>query len=1073
MFPNFGLQRCWKMLDCFTHDCRLSDRNMRFLPQLISGKQSLYKPPYRRCRAGKRVRERASKSFLSISKIDNLPRQDSASYLHKLKSKVDHSTITNHNFAVNHQNLRTLPRTNKILQPSKCIKFANVNPRSVKNKTADIVDHVIGNNIDVCVITETWMKERDTVASTGLSVNGYCFKHVPRQSDRQGGGTGLLYRNTLKAKLICGGEKKSFEYSEWNINISNRNVKVTAIYRPPYSVTHPISSAMFFEEFSLYLENIVMCSEILLIAGDFNFHLDNQQDNDTKRFQNILHTFGLTQHVSVPTHRSGHILDLVITRSSNDLIVDTPQAGLAISDHFFIECKLSLPRPPLKVAKLQFRNFKRIDLAAFKEDIRSLDLVNSSQVSLDDLATHYHQSLLDILDKHAPCKTKVMVIRPKVPWFTNDLKELKALRRKFEKKSLKSSNPLDKQTYNTVRNKYSVLLNKAREIYYTELIDKCAGDTRKLFRVVNSMCKESVDMDLPPHTDTCKLANDFGEFFIKKVDMIKDKIAGIITDDPVVETSSCNVKFADFPDFSVDDISTIISKSSNATCALDPIPSWLTKECCEVLSPVITRLINQSLQEGIVPDTWKTALVVPLLKKAGLDATFNNYRPVSNLSFISKILEKAVATQLLAHCTNNAPLPVNQSSYRQYHSTETALLKVQSDILMNMDKQEITLLVMLDLSAAFDTVDHTLLTDILEKDFGVTDIAKSWLESYLSNRKQRIVIKDSVSDNFDLNCGVPQGSCLGPILFLLYASRLFQVIAKHLPAAHGYADDTQLYLSFKPDSLLSGEKAVQDMENCISDVRSWMFSNELMINDTKTEFIIIGSRQQLLKVNISSVKVGGADISPVKCVRNLGAWFDCTMSMDTHINKICSKAFRGLYNIRQIRKFLTPSSTKTLVHAFVTSHLDYCNSLLFGLPNYQYDRLQKVLNAAARVIFLIPKFHHITPTLIYLHWLPIKFRIQFKILLLVYKCLHNKAPKYLSDLIIIKTPGRYNLRKNQQTHLMVPQTNRISFGDRSFACAGPMLWNLLPMELKQVTSIDVFKANLKTHLFKKAYQDNP
>ncbi|KAK3699222.1 hypothetical protein QZH41_002092 [Actinostola sp. cb2023] len=342
----------------------------------------------------------------------------------------------------------------------------------------------------------------------------------------------------------------------------------------------------------------------------------------------------------------------------------------------------------------------------------------------------------------------------------------------------------------------------------------------------------------------------------------------------------------------------------------------------------------------------------------------------------------------------------------------TALLRVQSDIFMSMDRQEITLLVLLDLSAAFDTIDHEIMLEVLQSDFGVIGDALKWMKSFLSGRKQHVVINDQSSKAFNMDCGVPQGSCLGPVLFLLYAARLFEVVKKHLPSVHGYADDSQLYFSFRPDSLASQDQAVQVVENCIADMRAWLVHNKLMFNDKKTEFLIIGSRQQLAKVSIKSIQIGDSDIPPVKSLRNLGSWFDNRMTMGTHVGKVCSKAFRGLYNIRQIRKFLSADSTKTLVHAFVTSHVDYCNSLLSGLPQYQYDRIQKVFNAAARVTCLTPRYDHITPVLFHLHWLPVKYRVDFKLALLVYKAFHGMAPEYICELLQLKPPSRHSLRSD-------------------------------------------------------------
>ena len=190
------------------------------------------------------------------------------------------------------------------------------------------------------------------------------------------------------------------------------------------------------------------------------------------------------------------------------------------------------------------------------------------------------------------------------------------------------------------------------------------------------------------------------------------------------------------------------------------------------------------------------------------------------------------------------------------------------------------------------------------------------------------------------------------------------------------------------------------------------------------------------------------------------------MRMNVHIGKICSKAFRGLYNIRQIRKFLTVQSTKTLIHAFVSLHLDNCNALLFGLPKYQLDRLQKVQNAAARVTFLIAKFDYITPALIDLHWLPVTFRVQLILLLFIYKSLHNQSPSYITDLLSVKPAANYALRSSAKSLLFVPKVNCSTLGDRAFAHAAPVLWNSLPLTIRTSSSLAIFKKHFKTFLFK-------
>ena len=252
---------------------------------------------------------------------------------------------------------------------------------------------------------------------------------------------------------------------------------------------------------------------------------------------------------------------------------------------------------------------------------------------------------------------------------------------------------------------------------------------------------------------------------------------------------------------------------------------------CKVLLPVLTNIINTSLQSGHFPELWKKALVFPLLKKPGLDLLFKKFRLVSNLPFVSKLIERAAFNQIHGHMVSNNLYPDAQSAYRRNHSTETALLKVMNDILLNMNKQHVTLLVLLDLSAAFDTVDHSILLKRLSSKLCLNGTALDWFRSYLSGRSQRVCVRGSVSEKFDLRHGVPQGSCLGPLLFTVYASALFDVVRKHLPTVHCYADDSQLYILCSPKEPSGQADAVAAIEHRTQDIRQWMSQDKLLMND--------------------------------------------------------------------------------------------------------------------------------------------------------------------------------------------------------------------------------------------------
>ena len=267
-----------------------------------------------------------------------------------------------------------------------------------------------------------------------------------------------------------------------------------------------------------------------------------------------------------------------------------------------------------------------------------------------------------------------------------------------------------------------------------------------------------------------------------------------------------------------------------------------------------------------------------------------------------------------------------------------------------MNSQQVTLLILLDLSAAFDTVDHSILLDRLTKIVGLQGKAHDWFRSYLSGRSQRVVIDGSISKEFSLDCGVPQGSCLGPLLFVIYTSFLFRIIERHLPQVHSYADDSQLYLSFRPGDDDAQDVAHRAMEACIKDIRKWMIDGRLLLNDTKTEFLAIGTRQQLSKLRSSSIEVGNQKIDRSSSVRNLGVMLDESLEMNSHINQICKTSFYHIHNIRRISKYLSKECRQSLVHAYVTSRLDYCNSILYGLPKYQLSKLQRIQNMAARLI---------------------------------------------------------------------------------------------------------------------------
>ena len=527
---------------------------------------------------------------------------------------------------------------------------------------------------------------------------------------------------------------------------------------------------------------------------------------------------------------------------------------------------------------------------------------------------------------------------------------------------------------------------------------------------MRSALHSSPEAVLPSHESKKGLADQFVTFFSDKIAKIRNSFSSsdslTLPPPPDVPNFSC------FKQVSQEEIRKIIMKSPTKSCLLDPWPTFLVKECIDILLPSITRLVNCSLSEGVVPDEFKKAILTPLIKKSSLPPNdLKNYRPVSGLGFISKLVERVVASQLNDHVSLNGLENVRQSAYKLGHSTESALLSIKNDVHLAFAKGEATAVVLLDQSAVFDTIDHDTLLNSLSSWFGVSGVVLDWFKSYFSDRVQCIKIGSILSDAKKLLYGVPQGSVLGPILFSLYTTPLSKVIRNHPGISFQfYADDTQLYVHLTHKNVAS---ALDKLSHCLEDVKRWLYTNKLKLNPDKTEFIVFGSKSQREKLNQSfPVNILGNLISPIDAVRNLGVWFDSDFSFSCHVMKVCKACFAHVRDLKRLRGHLTHEAALMAANALVGSRLDYCNSLFRGLSVLDLRKLQCVQNSLARIVANTTKYSHITPVRKALHWLPIKYRSIFKTAMLVYKFLHSGNPKYFEPFL---TPrhSAYNTCRSQ------------------------------------------------------------
>ena len=526
---------------------------------------------------------------------------------------------------------------------------------------------------------------------------------------------------------------------------------------------------------------------------------------------------------------------------------------------------------------------------------------------------------------------------------------------------------------------------------------------------------------------------------------------------------------------SLEEVKKLIINSPTKSCVLDPFPTFLIKECVDILLPSITKIINLSLSEGVFPSSFKHAIVTPLLKKSTLSRNeLKNYRPVSGLCFLSKLLERAVATRMKFHLELNNLGEIFQSAYKSGHSTETALLCIKNHVHLAQSQGKATALILLDLSAAFDIIHHSSLCACLSKWFGFSGKALSWFRSYLTGRSQVVKVGESFSDPIDVTFGVPQGSVLGPILFSLYTVPLSKIISKYENIKfHFYADDTQLYFHLSPNST---REEFLSLQSCLLDIKNWMNSSKLKLNPDKTEFIVFGNDAQREKLSSCfPIDILGNDLHPSNKVKNLGVIFDSNFDFSPHVSSVCQKCFCGIKDLGRIRRFLTKDVAICVANALVSSRLDYCNSLFRSLSTRELHRLQCLQNSIARIVARSTKFSHITPVLRDLHWLPVKFRSMFKTATLVYKFLNTGQPKYFAPYLNLYS-STFSSRRSvpSKKFLSKPSFDTKIYKSKkdfnnSFAFDAPNLWNGLPDYVRVAPTLGTFRNKLKTYLFEIAF----
>lgn len=926
------------------------------------------------------------------------------------------------------------------------LKLGHLNIRSLSANLINFKDEFLNSPFDVIALTETWLTNEVNVDNYRLTGYNFFFKN----RIGRGGGVALFVKNSFKC-IILDVQVRELEQLWLSLSVGGTKYAIGVIYKPPcYNVNS------FLIEFEDVVNILSSQYNHVIITGDFNINMLQVDRPEVNRFYNILESYDLMQIINKPTHYSQKgctLIDLIICSTSLNIIDSSVSEAPFIADHCLISCStgnvVSAKEPIFRT----FRDFKNFNYSNFLDDLNTTPFWQIYEIiDIDDKVNFFSREILNLFDVHAPLKT-VRITKKKAPWLTDVIKIMMKFKDRALLRYKKSKNPAHWDYYKHLRNHLKTAISNEKKAYLNfTLRNKNNNDKWKCFRDMN-IYNKSTTFDLPSDLGN---ANDINEYFISSSQTINE------ADEETLSYLTDNVKF-NAPQFNFSPVSeelvhkTLLSVTSKSIGS-DIISITMLLYCCPIILPYLTHIINFCILSNVFPSSWKLAHVLPL-PKINNPSELKDLRPISILPVLSKILEKILNSQIKTYLKNFDLLPQNQSGFRTNHSCVTALLKVMDDILLEADKDKLTILVLLDYSKAFDRISHDLLLAMLHY-LGFSNNAAALMKNYLTNRQQKVKIGTIYSDSLDVISGVPQGSILGPLLFTLYTSDFKNSL--QYCCSHFYADDTQIYYSFEKSNCHDASAKVnQDLQALISISEKFCLS----VNPAKSKVMLLG-RKASCAANAGTINIcindHGLQLSNVS--KNLGLYVDASFKFSEHVTHIVKNAFSKIKLIYNSRNLLSVKNKTMLCESLVLSNLNYAD-VVYGpfLNVYEKTRLQRIQNTCIRLIFGLRKYDHISLKFRELNWLNMQQRRDLHICCLIHKILKVESPAYLLNKIKFRT-DIHNVNVRQKDLLTIP-THKTSLFQCSFSYCAPKYYNKIPNELK-ILSLNKFKEKLKAMLVK-------
>lgn len=924
----------------------------------------------------------------------------------------------------------------------------HINAQSIPSHFSDLLDTFSDSPAHAILVTESWLKP--PLDSNSFALPGYILIRNDRIG-KGGGGVAIYLRGDIVYSVILSSPSVfsfSAEYLFLEVLVMGVKVLLGVVYCPP--------SVDYFSSLESALDSICFSYSHHIIMGDLNTDLLKPTSHSVK-LSNLLKSVNLSVLPLKPTHHNldspDTLLDLLII-SRPDLVVKHGQLlapGFSHHDLIFLAYKLKTPK--MKPTVVWMRNFSKLDYQALKNDAESIDWIRVlSVLSVDDKVSQFNKFIIELFDRHAPLRP-VRLRRPPAPWITKAVRIAMSRRDRAFRSFKRDRCNENWELYKIARNRCNRIVRAAKRNYCHNRLSN--SSTADAWKFLQSLGTSNKSCGIVP---TNISLNDLNKHFSSSSTL----------DSRSVSTTILEINSMDAPSFDVFSFvcvseeevrKTILSLKSNAM-GFDAINRSMVVPIIDSLLSTLTHIINTSLSTGVFPFVWRKAFVIPLPKVSN-PVQFSNFRPISILPFLSKILEACVHKQLSNFVVKNKILCDFQSGFRPGHSTVTALLKVTEDIRLSKGNGMITILVLIDFSNAFNTVNYDILLALL-KHLRFAPTTLDWFASYLQERTQALRVDRSISDWCKLKCGVPQGGILSPLLFSLFINFLSSSLSCFY---HLYADDLQLYAHSKIDDLVN---AIAIINNNLSIIQNWSKKFGIQVNPNKCQAIIIGSSRKVASLdihNVPPVTFNGTVIPYSSDIKDLGLYIDNTLNWSTHITEMSRSINFILCRLNRHRNFLPIKTKILLVYTLIFPVLDYADVCYLDLNESHLDKLDRLINNCIRFIFNLRKYDHISSYRSKLGWLSIRQRRKLHILSTLYSILFNPlSPTYLSSKFhFLRDDHNCQLRSSDSLVLSFP-IHRSNCMSESFTVEAVRLWNGIPINIRRSVSRTSFKSSLRGFL---------